>query len=86
MNLKPQQLMWMRLPVKRPRHHSYSVIFSNFPINALLGRHRTAERALRPSIDSKSPIFSMLELSHHRRFFSLDFEYKTYTVEVPSPL
>jgi hypothetical protein len=28
----------------------------------------------------------MLKLSHYPRFFSLDFAYKTYTVEVPSPL
>lgn len=31
-------------------------------------------------------MFSMLKLSHYHPFFSLDFEYKTYTVEVPSPL
>jgi hypothetical protein len=28
----------------------------------------------------------MLKLSHYPPFFSLDFEYKTYTVEVLPPL
>jgi len=35
--------------------------------------------------DLQSQIFHLLIASHYRRFFSLDFEYKTYTVEVPSP-